>query len=144
VSRITYSELFSIIGTTFGAGDGVSTFNLPNYVDRMPMGAGNLYPSGSTGGSRSASLPNHSHAYAGVTQEDGLHSHVVNKGNSPSAPVSGALTSMYFAGTNNTNPMTSVAGSHSHFFSGRTLAEGNAPADSNLPPYFALNFIIKT
>ena len=30
VSRETYSELFAVFGTTFGAGDGVSTFNLPD------------------------------------------------------------------------------------------------------------------
>lgn len=31
VSRETYSELFAVFGTTFGAGDGVSTFNLPDF-----------------------------------------------------------------------------------------------------------------
>ena len=32
VSRTTYAALFAIIGTTYGAGDGNSTFNLPNYT----------------------------------------------------------------------------------------------------------------
>ena len=39
VSRSTYANLFSVIGTTFGAGDTTTTFNLPNYVNRMPFGA---------------------------------------------------------------------------------------------------------
>lgn len=39
VSRTTYAALFAVIGTTFGAGDGSTTFNLPNYVERMPFGA---------------------------------------------------------------------------------------------------------
>ena len=39
VSRTTYAALFAIVGTTFGAGDGSTTFNLPNYVNRMPFGA---------------------------------------------------------------------------------------------------------
>lgn len=39
VSRTTYSALFGVIGTTFGAGDGSTTFTLPNYVGRTIQGA---------------------------------------------------------------------------------------------------------
>jgi microcystin-dependent protein len=39
VNRTTYSALFAVIGSTFGSGDGSTTFNLPNYVNRMPFGA---------------------------------------------------------------------------------------------------------
>jgi microcystin-dependent protein len=39
VSRTTYAALFAVIGTTFGVGDGSTTFNLPNYINRMPFGA---------------------------------------------------------------------------------------------------------
>ena len=35
VSRSTYSALFAIVGTTYGAGDGSSTFNLPNLADNV-------------------------------------------------------------------------------------------------------------
>lgn len=38
VSRTTYSALFSIIGTTFGAGDGSTTFGLPNLKGRIIIG----------------------------------------------------------------------------------------------------------
>src|SRR6185437_10157966 len=38
VSRTTYASLFAIIGTSYGAGDGVSTFNLPNLQQRFPLG----------------------------------------------------------------------------------------------------------
>ena len=38
VSRTTYASLFSAIGTSYGAGDGVSTFNLPNLKGRVPVG----------------------------------------------------------------------------------------------------------
>lgn len=37
VSRTDYEELFSIIGTTYGDGDGSTTFNLPNLQDKFPM-----------------------------------------------------------------------------------------------------------
>lgn len=43
VSRTTYAKLFALIGTAFGAGDGTTTFNLPNARDRVLQGAnGNL------------------------------------------------------------------------------------------------------
>ena len=52
VSRTTYAKLFSAIGTTWGAGNGSTTFNLPNSVGRFAEGA-------STSGSyKSAGLPN--------------------------------------------------------------------------------------
>ena len=40
VSRETYAELFSVIGTTYGDGDGSTTFNLPDFSSRSPMGVG--------------------------------------------------------------------------------------------------------
>lgn len=41
VSRTTYSDLFSAIGTTWGAGNGSTTFNVPDLRGRAPIGAGN-------------------------------------------------------------------------------------------------------
>lgn len=40
VSRSLYSDLFNVIGTRFGEGDGVSTFNLPDFRGRVAVGAG--------------------------------------------------------------------------------------------------------
>ena len=40
INRIDYSVLFSIIGQTYGAGDGVTTFNIPDLRGRVPLGAG--------------------------------------------------------------------------------------------------------
>ena len=39
VSRTTYAKLFSVIGTTYGSGDGSTTFTLPDYRNRFVMGA---------------------------------------------------------------------------------------------------------
>ena len=39
VSRTTYAELFAAIGTTYGVGDGTTTFNLPNFIGRVVQGA---------------------------------------------------------------------------------------------------------
>lgn len=52
VSRSTYANLFAVIGTTYGAGDGSSTFNLPNLVDKFIEGGT------SSGAVKSAGLPN--------------------------------------------------------------------------------------
>jgi len=38
VSRTTYADLYSAIGTTFGEGDGSTTFNLPDLIDKFPQG----------------------------------------------------------------------------------------------------------
>jgi microcystin-dependent protein len=49
VSRTTYSALYSVIGSSFGNGNGSSTFNLPDFRGRMPLGAGTGAGDGSTG-----------------------------------------------------------------------------------------------
>jgi microcystin-dependent protein len=38
VSRTTYADLFAVIGTTFGTGDGSTTFNIPDFRGRVPAG----------------------------------------------------------------------------------------------------------
>lgn len=65
-SRTAYSELFSAIGITYGAGDGSTTFNVPNYAGRVLVGAGSGYALGATGGEATHTLtvnemPSHSH-----------------------------------------------------------------------------------
>ena len=52
VSRTDYAKLFSAIGTTWGAGDGLTTFNLPNTIGRFAEGAA------TSGSYKSAGLPN--------------------------------------------------------------------------------------
>ena len=55
ISRTTYARLFNVIGTTWGAGDGNTTFNLPNFVDKIPQGSGSR---GTVGAYLAESLPN--------------------------------------------------------------------------------------
>ena len=52
ISRTTYSKLFAVIGTTYGSGDGSTTFNLPNLTDRFLQG------NTTVGAVRNAGLPN--------------------------------------------------------------------------------------
>ena len=52
ISRTTYSKLFATIGTTYGTGDGSTTFNLPNLTDRFIQG------NNTVGTVKNAGLPN--------------------------------------------------------------------------------------
>jgi microcystin-dependent protein len=69
VSRSTYSALFTTIGIAYGAGNGTTTFNLPNLQNRIPVGKGpdtEFDTLGETGGEKSVTLtssqiPAHSH-----------------------------------------------------------------------------------
>jgi len=104
ISRTTYGALFSLIGTTYGTGDGSTTFNLPDLRGRVlagkddmgGTGAGRLTPSwfgasaatlGATGGSEShtlttAEIPSHTHANF---LSDPGHSHTQQGGGSGGA-----------------------------------------------------------
>lgn len=66
VSRREYWELFDAIGTTYGSGDGSSTFNLPNVESRTIIGESDSYALGATGGEEKHQLtieemPRHGH-----------------------------------------------------------------------------------
>ena len=70
VSRTEYSELYNAIGTTYGSGDGSTTFNLPNIAGKMIIGYdsddADFDSLGTTGGSKTHTqtineMPSHSH-----------------------------------------------------------------------------------
>ena len=140
VSRSTFSALYGVIGTTFGTGDGTTTFNLPNYADKMPIGAGTIAASiGATGGSANAVVVSHTHAATSTVTDPG-HSHTIGnvwqygQGFNPNGAGS------FFQ---DNNPTTNSAAT------GITVATTNATAgvsgtNANLPPYLGINFIIKT
>jgi microcystin-dependent protein len=94
VSRSTYATLYGVIGVTYGAGDGVSTFNLPDSRGRFSVGAGGVFPLAQVGGSltytgatdahalTAAEGPSHGHGLSDPshnhTLHDGGHGHGVN------------------------------------------------------------------
>lgn len=59
ISRVTYSELFNVIGTNFGAGDGATTFNVPNYSNAFLRMVGDQ--NSNMFASQAAMTPNHRH-----------------------------------------------------------------------------------
>ena len=79
ISRVTYAALWSAIGTTFGAGDGTTTFNLPDLRNRVPVGAGTR-ARGVTGGAETvalsaAELPSHAHSMPAHAHGISDHTH---------------------------------------------------------------------
>ena len=135
VSRTTYAALFAIIGTTFGAGDTTTTFNVPNYTNRMPYGT----TIGTTGGSANATLVSHTHT---ASVADPGHSHTIVDGevNTRTNPyfnwvgTGGASVGVTGARTNSNTTSITVTNS----------TEGSSATNANLPPYLGINFIIKT
>ena len=66
VSRNDYSVLFAVIGTTYGIGDGSTTFNLPDMSGKVPIGVSSSHVLGTSGGEEEhvlieAELPSHTH-----------------------------------------------------------------------------------
>ncbi len=73
VSRTTYSTLFARLGTTFGIGNGSTTFNLPDLQDQFVVGAGDSYSRNDSGGSDTVDS---AHTHAGPSHSHSVPSHV--------------------------------------------------------------------
>lgn len=132
VSRSSYATLFAAIGTTFGSGDNSTTFNVPDYRDRMPVGAGTLYSVGSTGGSKDAVVVSHSHTLSG--------------GSVSGTFVTGISTSSSTFNTVGSSAITSISTTTgSPTYSNPTVqSSGSSGTNANMPPYVGIQFIIKT
>tara|TARA_R100000995_G_scaffold40201_1_gene18658 strand:- start:2114 stop:2680 length:567 start_codon:yes stop_codon:yes gene_type:complete len=142
VSRSTYSALFAIIGTTYGAGDGSSTFLLPDIQDNVPLGKSGTKALASTGGANTvASTGNVGGSTANATLSTAQlasHSHTykLNPANSPGLSAADKNRPDGNASTTNTGSGTG----HSHNMS----ATFSGDATSVLQPYIAVIYIIKT
>jgi len=140
VSRVNYSALFAILGTTFGVGNNSTTFNLPNYTNRVPVGAGGLYATGATGGSKDAIVVSHTHT-ATVTDPGHAHqmSRVLTDANTDATfdAVSIRATSddANYQDRNTESAFTGVSVGISTI--------GSSGTDANMPPYLAIYYIIK-
>lgn len=129
VSRSTYPRLFTAIGTTYGAGDGASTFNLPNLKGKVAVGQDTSQTEfdvlGEAGGAKTvtltvAQMPNHKHGLRRSGNEASNYGAQAGGGFADRMIVTGATVDTY----------TDVAGSDQ--------------PHNNLQPYIVTNYIIST
>ncbi|WP_162244196.1 tail fiber protein [Rhizobium sp. Root1240] len=114
VSRTTYAALFAAIGTTFGAGNGSTTFNVPDlrgeFVRGLDDGRG-VDASRALGSAQSSQ--NLSHSHTGTADSAGAHTHPIDAYDSNSAsPGSGRAEVSSQTATSTIN--TGSAGAHAH------------------------------
>ena len=172
VSRSTFSALFAIISTTYGVGDGSSTFNLPNLADNVPVGKSGTKALASTGGANTVAVAssgnigtntstNISGTVGGSTANASLNTAQLASHGHPIPALSsfnatGTTISARGSGpgiTKNTNSAGSGTG-HAHNmsanFSGTAAStssstfSGGTANPSVLQPFLALIYIIKT
>ena len=127
------------------------TGGTPNLTDRFVVGAGSSYAVGDTGGSDTttlseANLPAHTHSFSATTSTGGAHTHNLNINYQPGYIADAFYNSPYGTFGLATTPLTlttASSGSHSHTVSGTTGSTGSGTGFTNLPPYYALCFIMK-
>lgn len=147
VSRSTYADLFDVIGTAAGAGDGSTTFNLPDYRGRVGAGRDDMNGTsaarlntlssttlGGAGGSQTHTLtetqmPSHSHSV-----NDPGHRHTYQKATSLLVGVGSEEFSLQAAGSENTNSATTGISINS---------AGGGAAHNNVQPTIICNKIMR-
>jgi microcystin-dependent protein len=107
VSRTTYVELFTVIGTTYGAGDTSTTFNVPNLQGKTPQGYdGNTYNLAATGGANTVTVAvTNNQAVSSVTNTV-TNNQAVSLTNNQAVTVTGSIS--------NTSITEAQLASHSH------------------------------
>lgn len=142
VSRTTFSDLFTVIGTTYGAGDGSTTFNLPDDRCRVTIGAG----TGIGGGASGSGAPTGGDALTtrSLGQWGGEESHLLTGGESGTSLHKHGFSSnvLVFGGSGNTvgaggTPVTTISETGMG-----TEADADDP-HNNMMPYLVCNKIIK-
>ena len=153
VSRSTYADLFAIVSTTYGAGDGSSTFLVPDLQDNVPVGKSNNKALASSGGANTVSSTGN---VAGSTANATLstaqlasHSHASNaysslypqnhqNGISPIANPNSRIVPNTFG--QNFLQNTGSGSGHQHNMSANFAGD----ATSVVQPYLTIIYVIKT
>jgi microcystin-dependent protein len=152
VSRTTYAALFGVIGSTYGAGDGSTTFNLPDTRGRTTIGAGQgtgltNRALAASGGEEShtqaiAELPAHSHTASQGTHTHSDAGHLHQIFGLVQGGAGGTATNV---GSGSTNTNTGYASIQAASAGAITIANTGSGTPFNvMQPFVALNKIIKT
>lgn len=174
VSRSTYATLFAVIGTTYGTGDGSTTFNVPDISGRVVIGPSSTHLLGSTGGSETVTLleaelpahahtvPQHGHANDiaattpefshSITQPAYKYNRPNSAANSPGSSKQTIRTTSTQTATRSTNVSISAhdaaactkSGSVSEYAVSNSGTFGSGSAHNNMQPFTAVNYIIST
>jgi microcystin-dependent protein len=134
VSRTTYSTLFGKIGTRWGVGDGVTTFNLPNLnsTNRVLVGSDNSDPAATTPTGYAVGATGGEKTHVLTVPELPPHTHTSNT--DPFALAAGAVGGAMvgdIAGQSSTGTFASNS-------------TGDGVAHNNMPPYAAVLYMVKT
>jgi microcystin-dependent protein len=136
VSRSTYANLFALLGTTYGAGNGTTTFNIPDFRGRVPVGVGTGDATTATSWSLAQKKGNEDVSL--VLNQLPSHSHLTVKSGATVTP-----------NVNATDPSSEyMAGGHLNSGSGTadsspSSSVGNASPVGLIQPSIGINFIIK-
>ncbi|GAB5388874.1 MAG: tail fiber protein [Alphaproteobacteria bacterium] len=124
VSRTSYADLFAVIGETWGAGDGSTTFNLPDMRGRVAVGSG-------TGTGLTARA---------LAETFGEEEHTITEGETGShAHTSYGTTTGRASGSSNFRSMSTSASSNL-----QTSVSGGDEPHNNIQPSAVVTKIIKT
>lgn len=128
VSRSVYADLFTAIGETYGVGNETTTFNIPDLVGRVPIGAG-------TGDATDATA----HA---LGDEGGTETHTLTV-DELAAHTHGYTAMEYIQPLDGVD--STVTNSNEHGLRAQTTdSTGGDAAHNNMQPYTTINYIIKT
>jgi microcystin-dependent protein len=153
VSRVTYSILFSILGGYYGAGDGGSTFNLPNMTGYFPYGKNYVGGNGFQIGVPFGSL-DHTHIYRNVV-EHGHYAYVNDPGHThpmklQSDPGPRARVAVSYMNANSPVLIDDAEDTIQLRYTGISVAVGSAiggidhgTTEAANPPGFPIHFMIK-
>jgi microcystin-dependent protein len=143
VSRTTYATLFAAIGSTFGAGDGSTTFRIPDCRGRFLLGkaaSGTGATLGSTGGAldHTHTGPSHTHTISA----SGVHDHAVLESTPDS--LFGVAAGAFGVGDASHDHNVEVVDDGDHNHGGATGSGGTGNTGSANPAYLVVQAIIKT
>lgn len=144
VNRTTYSALFAVIGTSFGAGNGTTTFNLPDMRDKYPIGKSGTVALGASVGSNNAIVVSHNHSIdpPSTTTSQDTHNHTYADTISSGGDVVLGAGVQYWTDTSaNTGNDTHDHTVNIAAFDSST--EGSSGTNANRPASVGVNWIIR-